>query len=51
MVAQSTIHFPFVGCRGECSAESDACKEGNGNADIGILQKNGIADDDKQAER
>jgi hypothetical protein len=50
MVAQSTIHFLFVGHRGECSAGLGTCKEGNGNANVGILQKTGNVDDDKQAE-
>ena len=39
MVAQSTIHFHFVGCRGECRAGLGACKKGNGNTDVEILQK------------
>jgi hypothetical protein len=51
MVAQSTIHFPFVGRRGECSAGSGECEEGNLDADFGISQKTGDADDDKQAEK
>jgi hypothetical protein len=50
MGAQSTIPFSFVGHRGECSAGLGACKEGNSNANVGILQKTGNADDNEQAE-
>jgi hypothetical protein len=51
MVAQLTIRFPFVGRRGECSAGSGACEEGNLDANVGILQTTGDVDDDKQAEQ
>jgi hypothetical protein len=47
MVAQLTIHFHFVGCRGECSAGLGACKKMKRQYQRWNFAKTGEADDDK----
>ena len=48
MVAQPTIHFPFVGGRGELCAGSGAREEGNSRANADFPKEPGNADATQQ---